>query len=420
VTWVEAISVRRALSILAAAALALVIAPSAHAAEQETINFEYGIDHRTWYWDKQVNEEVTPPVPPGSPVEPSQRVTLPSPQRPDTLPVGVYQAEHERMSAIFFDLVARGVTLGSQITNLEVTIEESQDKNEWPSVHPNQAAILACPIGEFWPDSDGPEKWEERPEFTETNCVEGKRKAGGAEDKPATWTFDLTELAQPWGEDPFAFNNGVMLLGNLEEANDDTSWQINLKIPSRDDDGTEEDEYKKTDDRVIVDLAFVPGEPVVTGEGLDTYTSTGSGSFGSSTAFGPSGGSTFGGSATTDTGTEPVTDTGTPVASKPVASTPTPTPKLPPYVWALLPLGLIALAAVRSVVLEPVGGTRPDGVIAAIRRRNAERRGGPLRELSDPLSRSIRAARTGMEFVRRRFRGFSRGVSSVARKLRKR
>jgi hypothetical protein len=49
---------------------------------------------------------------------------------------------------------------------------------------------------------------------------------------------------------------------------------------------------------------------------------------------------------------------------------------MPSYVWLAIPLGLLALSAVRSVILEPVGGPRPDGVIAAIRRRNAERRGG--------------------------------------------
>jgi hypothetical protein len=414
----EAITVRRALAILATAGLALAIVPPAHAAESDTFSFAYGSDRRSWWWDRQVNEEVTAPVdpPPGAPA-PSQRVTLPNPQQRDTLPVGVYRGEHERMSAVFFDLVTRGITEGSEITKFEVTIEESTGGHEWPSVDPAEAAINACPIKDFWPDSDGAEKWDERPPFQENGCVEGERQAGGQQ--PPTWTFDLTELAQPWGADPFANNDGVMLLGNLQGTDQDTTWQVNLKIPSRDDDGTEEDEYEQTDDRVLVDLAFVPGEPELLSEGLDTgFTSTSTGSFGPSTTFGSSG-SSFAGSPTTGTGTDTGTDSQTPVASQPVASTPTPSPKLPPYVWALLPLGLIALAAVRSVVLEPVGGTRPDGVIAAIRRRNAERRGGPLRDLTDPLSRFVRAGRTGLAVARRGFRGFGRRVSSFARRVRK-
>jgi hypothetical protein len=120
----------------------------------------------------------------------------------------------------------------------------------------------------------------------------------------------------------------------------------------------------------------------------------------------------------TDTGdTSDATEEGaTPVA----AARPSSGPKLPPYVWLLLPVGLLALAAVRSVVLEPVGGARPDGVIAAIRRRNFERRGGPLRDLSDPLSRFMVVSRQALDSARRGLRGAGRGISSVVRRVRKR
>ena len=414
---------RRALSVLAAATVALTLAPPAHAAESETVLFAYGTDRRSWWWEKQQDEEVTVPVPPGSPIEPSQRVRLPSPQRNDTLPVGVIQGDHERMSAVFIDLASRGVTEGSTITALAMTIEESQDKDEHPSVDPGKADLQACRIDEFWPDSDGNEEWETVPKFSEQDCVQGKRNTKG---NVPEWSFNLKPIAATWGQDPNE-NQGLILLGNLKNANDQTTWQVNLKIPSRDNANTPGDEYKQTQKRLIVDLKFVPGElPGLTGEGFDSgstgFSSSGS-SFGSSTSFGSSGTGGFGTSGTspvisTDTGdTSDATEEGaTPVA----AARPSSGPKLPPYVWLLLPVGLLALAAVRSVVLEPVGGARPDGVIAAIRRRNFERRGGPLRDLSDPLSRFMVVSRQALDSARRGLRGAGRGISSVVRRVRKR
>jgi hypothetical protein len=426
----ELLLVRRALSVLAVAAVALTLAPPVHAAQKETVLFAYGSDRRSWWWEKQQDEEVTVPVPPGSPIEPSQRVRLPSPQRNDTIPVGVFRGDHERMGALFFDLSSRGVTEGSTINTFSLTIEESQDKNEQPSVEPGKAEIQACRIDEFWPDSDGSEQWATRPKFSEQDCVDGKRDTKG--DVP-TWSFDLKPIAEAWGEDPNQ-NYGVMLQGNLKKANEQTTWQVNLKIPSRDNAATPDDEYKQTQKRLVVNLAFVPGEPELpTGEGFDTGTPTFSGgstggSFSGSTSFGPSSGTGFGSSGTspvvsTDTGEgtdASTTQGGAPKAAPVATAQPSSGPKLPPYVWALLPVGLLALAAVRSVVLEPVGGARPDGVIAAIRRRNFERRGGPLRELSDPLSRFMVVSRQAFDSARRGLHGARQGISSVVRRARKR
>jgi hypothetical protein len=417
-----------ALAVLAASAIALMLAPSAHAAEQEKVYFEYGVDRKSWWWEKQSDQEVTVPVPPGAPVEPSQRVRIPSPQRPDTLPVAVFRGEHERISSLYFDLIARGVTDGSSITSFGFTIEESADKHEQPSFRPADATILACRIEGFWPDSDGNEEWKTVPKYNSKACVDGKRKASG---DVATWSFAAMSIVKPWGPEPNQ-NFGVMLLGDLGKANEDTTWQVNLKIPSRDDAKTAaQDEYQMTKGRVVVSLAFVPGEPKVLGGGsLDSggstsFGSSSGGSFSSSsTGFGSSGSSGFsGGSGLGGSGTGAPTDEDnaeSKAASAPVAAAGPPPPRLPAYVWALLPLGLIALAAVRSVVIEPARGPRPDGVIAAIRLRNAERRGGPIRELSDPLSRFVRAGRTAFAAARRGLRGVGRGISGVTKKVRRR
>jgi hypothetical protein len=418
----------RALAVLALAGALMAQGPPAAAGRRGDVRYEYGTDVSSWYWERQQDQEVAPPPPPEGfpepPVAPSQRVRLPSPQRPDTLPVALWQGDHERMSALKFDLLQRGVVAGSRITQLVLEIEESEDRNEQPSVNADGAEIEACFIQDFLASGEN-EEWKARPKYDQSGCVTGKRQAPHG--KSAFWRFDLTQLAAPWARDPFS-NNGVMLQGVLPEspAPEDT-WQVNLKIPGRDAAETPEDEYRISRNRVRLTLAFVPGEVPGQGTGpLDAGTSYSGngGTFGSSTSFGT-------GSSPVSSGGVPATGTGAPSTEPSPASASRPggaglpQPRLPGYVWALIPLGLLALSAVRSVVMEPAGGIRPDGAIASIRRRNAERRGGPLREVTDPLSRALTAARRGALAVGRGVRGTGRGlsnawssVSGVARKVR--
>lgn len=415
---------RAFLAVCAAALLAAALPLTALAAEKpvsKSFNFDYFKDRRAWYWDKQQDVEIGLPVgiptlpPPIPPIpEPNRRQRLPNPQRPDTLPVAVYQGEHERMSAIYFNLTERGVTTGSEIQKLTFSIQESADRNEWPSVNADAAVIQACQITEFWGGADEAQVWKERPGFGESGCVEGKRDT---KTDPPTWTFDLTRLSQDWGEDPFAGNYGVMLLAVLpQDAGPSTSWQVNLKVPSRDVEparvppGQEDvDDYEQTKNRVVVDLKFIPGEePVLDTDPIDTdpvaTTTTPTSSFTPATDF------TSGTPTTAPSPAPPPAETTPPPVAAPVATT---GPQTPGYVWALLPAGLLALAAVRSVVLEPSGGTRPDGAIAAIRRRNAERRGGPLRDIRDPISAAWGGIRRGVS-------GTGAWVAKTARRLRRR
>lgn len=395
------------MAVLAAAAVMLVVPWPAWAAKADRHPFRYGIDISSWYWQRQIDEEVAPPLPLPPPVPPvSQRARLPSPQRPDTMPVAVFEGQHERMAAIKFDLAERGVTPGSEIDQLVLEIEESTDRNELPSVNPAEANIQACVILDVLTGGEN-ERFADRPQYSESDCVEGKRQTPPAPAAPR-WTFDLTELAAPWAEDPFS-NNGVMLLGLVEEGGAAETWQVNLKIPSRDDDGTEVDEYDQTKSRAVLTLEFVPGEdPFADPAGsLDTGGTGASGS-------GPLGGG--GGVPSTDlpgAGASPpappaseTPDAGT----TPAAAVAPPEPRLPPAVWLVIPLGLLGLAAVRSVVLEPAGGLRPGGVIEAIRARNAERRGGLVRAPSDPLAAAAAAfAAAG--------RGILGGARSIGRRL---
>jgi hypothetical protein len=436
--WIP--DVRRGAAVLAMASLCLSMAVPALAAaskpkpKNEDIRFEYGKDISSWYWSHQVNEEATAPVGLPPPVPPvSQRVTLPNPQRPDTLPVAVFEGQHERMSAIKFELSERGVTPGSTIEKLVLRIEESRDPNEHPSFRPEAAKIQACRLSELLTPGEN-ERFEDRPKHVDGECVDGKRETpAGA--TPA-WTFDLTKIAKPWGADPFSENNGVLLLGVLQNQGLQETWQVNLKIPARDDAATtDKNEYEQTKARVQVTLAYVPGDDLTVGsssggtEGsASSGATTGTGSSGvptgSTSSFGTSTGSvtpstdlTGAGSVTGSPGTSPAAPAAPTTQAAPVARV-TPKPRIPGSVWLLIPLGLLALSAVRSAVMEPVGGPRPDGVIVAIRRRNAERRGGPLRELSDPMARVGAVFRHGAAAVGRGLEAVGGRLSQLTRRTR--
>lgn len=412
------VRIRRGLLVLAAATLCFAVAGPAIGAPkgkdkggdkgkdapkkvEAKIEFLPGTDLSSWYWNRQMDQEVTtppgvtlpPPVPPAS-----QRVRLPNPQRPDTLPVALNQGQTERMSAVKFELFvdgdpARGVTEGSKIDKAVLFIEESADRNEQPSFRPELAKIQACLILDFLPQGEN-EQFQDAPKFSDTDCVPGTRDAvAGA--TPA-WTFDLTKVADAWAKDPFQ-NYGVMLTPVVEAG---VTWQVNLKVPRKADaDTTNGDEYDLTKNRAFMTIAYTPGEPEILEipevPDATTPTATGTGTTTSPTI------PTSTGTTSTSPLISPSTDlTGgsseIPGATPP-APVPAPTevagfglpqeqgPRMPAYVWLAIPLGLLALSAVRSVILEPVGGPRPDGVIAAIRRRNAERRGAALSQKAGVL-----------------------------------
>ena len=411
------VRIRRGLLVLAAVSMCVTLAGPVHAKTQK-IEFLPGTDVSSWYWERQQDQEVTPPTqppPPPPPLPPapaiSQRVRLPSPQRPDTLPVGHNQGRPERMSAIKFTLDERGVIEGSKIKKLVLFMEESPDRNEQPQVRPELAKIQACRILDFLSQGEN-EQFKDAPKFDDKDCAEGTREVvAGA---PAVWTFDLTKLADAWGKNPFE-NYGVMLVGTGTDT-----WQVNLKVPRKDSPAEEGDQYEMTKNRAFVQIDFIPGEPIElevpdVPAAPPAPSSSGTSSVPSSSGFSPSGSPII----------DPSTDfTGADPGTAPPPAAPAPTeqagflvppetgPRMPAYVWLAIPLGLLALSAVRSVVLEPVGGPRPDGVIAAIRRRNAQRRGGSLAVRQGALGRMS-------EGIKRGVGGIGTGFSSLTRSLRR-
>ena len=369
---------RRAASVLALTAALAVVLPGAPArAATQRILYKDGTDRISWYWNKQVDQEVG-----AGPI--SQRVRLGNPQSTDTMPVAVEAGKPERISAIYFDLSSRGVTAGSTISKAVLTVTEVSDPNEQPPYNTQGKVIQACRIEDYWPAGSA-EKWETAPQFDDSSCAKGKRDTK-PKSEPPTWTFNLTRLAQPWGEDPFGSNNGVMFLGVIPKgAGPAESWQINLKVPSRDKVATPQNESKQTRDRAFLSLVFTPGQPSALAPPAPPPPPPPPPDFGG-TAAAPS--SNFGTEPGAESPAAQPTPTAQGIQAQPVGQV---QPRAPWYAWMLIPIGLLAWAAVRPLVLEPARGLRPGGAVTTIRALNAQRRGMPLQEPTDPLVRALEA-----------------------------
>ncbi|MBI4729213.1 MAG: hypothetical protein HY775_06875 [Acidobacteria bacterium] len=388
--------------------MALILPPVADAADQ-TLRFTYGVDQFSWYWTKQKDVLVEGPDVPGAPI-PAQRVRVSNPQAGNTLPVAVGTDEQgnpgafERISAIQFSLADRGLPAGATITKFVLRLIEKDDSNEFPSFNDGGREILACRIGGYWPPGSA-EVWATQPPYGGKStvpskppfqfCAAGKRNAS----KP-DWTFDLTQIAGPWGENPFnAF--GVMLVPVLGDGSTD-AWQINLKVPARDAEGNIKPDTK---DFATVTLAFTPPAPAPSGGG-------GGGGGGGTTGFTPSAPPAYLPPAfvppyepagtiappsvpsSVDPSSQDVARPGVSLAAPAQGA-----PPMPGIVWALVPVGLAALATVRTAIFQPRAATRAGSVIAAIRARNHERGGGVGPAEGDPLGRAGAALARGRAAV---------------------
>lgn len=365
--------------LLTSAAVVLAVAPPVTAAKEET-NFTPPKDRSAWYWEPQIDMVVPPDeqteqlcdtVPPAVPCA-QQRVRLPSPQDLDTLPVAVVNGEQDKIYALYFNLTERGITAGAEITKFIFQITEGQTSRDvMRTFNAAEKRVEACLITDFWPEGQGdPQVFDTQPPYDASGCVEGHRFEG----EPAIWEFNITELTATWGLDPFS-NNGVMLVPVIEGDGPTESWQVNFKVPLRDRPETpKQDEGLASRDRIAARIEYEPAPPP---PALPPPPSS-TGGF-TPPSFTP---------PTTEETVEPPAEEEPGEEAPPVVVTTTDesTPQLPGYVWLLIPIGLIALAAVRSVVLEPVGGTRTAGVIAAIRRQNAAKRGTSLEGAPVPLA----------------------------------
>jgi hypothetical protein len=385
------------LRLAAAAALALtVLAWPAPAAAQgdggEELQFDYGVDGVSWYWSRQIDETVEL----GSV---AQQVEWPNPQSATTMPVAVELGENTKVAALAFNLAERGVTEGSTITDFKLTVAEGDDPGDSPTFNPLARLVQACPITEAWTAGEA-EMWDVMPPVGDA-CVVGERtepapeevadaeallaetqesiEAGGAggetpvvEVPLPTWTFDLTPIAADWGQDPFA-NHGVMFMPVMDDATPVDTWQVNLKLPLRDDPQTPVDEYEATAYRLAAEFAYTPGEPAGDGTtGPGTAPSGGSG--GGATGGGVGTGGGGGGSGVEEPAAE---DAASGEALAPAAYEPV-EPKAPWYVWTLIPAGIVGAYVLHTVMGASSATAGGSGAIDRIRAHNLAERGWAL------------------------------------------
>lgn len=434
----------RTLSVLMLAGMSFLLSPPVLAVERHTLVYTFGVDRSSWFWTKQrdvvveappeapsppcpENPPGTPPQAPGVPcVTPSQRQRVRNPQAANTLPVSVSVAESyvagaprpvdfEKISAINFGLVDRGIQPGAVISKFILKILEGQELSEFRSYNNTDRKIMACSIGDYWPDGQqDPQEWNTQPPyggqnrvpsappFDESACVPGTRtEAGGS----PVWSFDLIQFATGWGEDPFGKNNGVMLVPVLEEdANKQEPWQINLKAPNRDNVDTANNEYLDSKGNLTAIVEFTPAPPITFPDfSPGGFTPPFSPPLGTSPGFTPSAPLFPSVPSSVAGGSPPVV----PPPTAPVnVGAQQASSQVPGIVWLLVPVGLIALAMMRSAVLEPAAASSEHGVISAIRRRNVERRGAAT-VTADPLGRAgaavSKAARSAVEGLSKLF-----------------
>lgn len=427
-------SVRRMLFVMAIVGLVFAVAVPSSVAQKNKKKKKKGavtapvkVEGTTWYWESQESvapSDTTGGCPEGVPVCPDQRVALPNPHEVGALPVQVLEGEDEKVSAILFDYSFLGeLPNGAKISKFTFSVTESPDaRDRTQFVNAANKSVLACLITDFWPPSeDGAEDMENAPPFDCTKSATGTR-VPGQDGAPATWTFDITEIAAPWGEDASS-RFGVMLAG-VRSGNE--SWQIVLKGTRRDAQETPADEQELNKGNIQASITYTANpepKPPTTSNGTDDATTTPVTTTPPTTTTTPvtttpvSGSGDFGIGSSTAAPPAPVaeeipeTTTIQPVATEQAG------PEMPAYVWALFPVGLLALAMVRSVVMDPIPGKRPDGVVAQIRERNAQRRGTPLapaaRSRLAGVGRFVRSAGGGM---RRGSRGLIRGMGKLTKR----
>jgi len=355
----------------------------------EELQYDYGVDGVSWYWSRQIDETLEL----GSL---AQQIELPNPQSATTMPVAVELGENTKVAALSFNLAERGVPEGSTITDFTLTVAEGDDAGDSPTFNPLAKLIQACPITEAWSSGEA-EMWDVQPPVGD-GCVVGERaepdpeevadaeallaeaqeaiEDGGEGDVGVvevplpTWTFDLTPLAADWGQDPFA-NYGVMFTPVMDDATPIDTWQVNLKLPLRDDTQTPVDEYEATAYRLGATFAYTPGEAA--GDGSTDPVTSGGGS--SDSTSGGGGGSGGGGSGADDAAAEEESASAAelePAAYEPVE------PAAPWYVWTLIPAGLVAAYVLHTVMGASGAAAGGNGAIDRIRSHNLDRRGWAL------------------------------------------
>jgi hypothetical protein len=408
------VTIRRLLRIVCSVVGAtFLLAPAAAAAPAQG---EAPVTTTAWYWETQRSQKVTDPTSGAdvatleapNPFCPSTSAGGPPPEsgacQEGRLPVEVQGSDYEepdKISAVGFDLSI--VPLGGEVRKMTATFLEANDRQSDP-INAEGKQLQACIVEEFFGGGNA-RQYDEAPQHTcsptdpvaKRKPVKVKNEDGEQEDR-FQYTFDLTALAAQWVE-AGDLQGGIMIYPAQPKDPDpssDANWRVVLT-------GADEQEEKGVITRIVYTEPDPDGALGGGLEDLGEFESDGGGG-----TFGSAGGSDFGdssgsgddfGDTAGDTAEEP-TEEGEPeelsLAGEQASDT-APVETLPGYVWLAILAGLVAFSLVKQAVLESAAGIRPDGVLAQIRRLNAERRGAPIEEIVagtsgrfDPVIRGLK------------------------------
>jgi hypothetical protein len=418
--------IRRLFAAGLVAGLSLALLAPAGAARAKTV--KPGTMSAAWYWEEQRRQTVQDPdgtdaatLEFPNPFCPGAPGNLGAPDatcRAGRLPVEVRGGDYKSpnmISALGLDLMA--APIGSKVKKFTVTLKEASDEQSKP-VNVEGKKVQACPVTEFFGDGEA-RLYKEAPKFkcSKSDPMGTRKKVPGKKGSDPTfeWTFNLTGFAKKWVAKGSPVT-AVMFMP-VEPKNPgpgDREWRVVFT-------GAAKPEEKGV--RSI--LVFEPAEFEDPLAGLD-FSDTGSSGGGSSGGFGSTGGFEFGGDgssasslpagkASTGGSTAPrdepanTTDDAANAAAE-AAQPPAPI-GVPWYMWLAILVGIAGFTLVRNFVLESATGVRPNGVLAQIKRINADRRGSAA-TLAE--SSPVTAAWSGLMDAGRRFGG---GVRSLAGKI---
>lgn len=376
----------------AVSAVALLVLPGTAALAAEA---EPAVSTTAWYWESQQSQKVTDPtsgadiatIEAPNPFCPSTSIGGPPEEagscKEGRLPVEVQNSDYEtpdKISAVGFDLSL--IPLGSEVKEMTVKFLEANDDQSAP-VNGAGKKLQACFVQEFFGPGEA-RVYREAPRFecletdpiAERKEVQVENEEGEKEDR-FQYKFDLTPFAVRWIEEG-KLQSSIMLFPvqpeeSEFEASTDSNWRVVLSGPA-------------ATNGVITKVRYTPGELPSFG-GLDGGFDPGGG-FGDAGSFGTGSTGSFdaGAPLDSDTGVDPTATAEAPADEEPSVldslaaeeTSDTAQPGLPGYVWLAILAGLVGFSLVRQVVLEQAAGIRPNGVLAQIRRVNADRRGGSI------------------------------------------
>lgn len=391
-------SIARLAGVVACCA-ALVAAPASVAAAKSAKPL---VTTYAWYWENQDQRSVNDPTSGADvvTVTPGNAFFCPGAEgvanpgqtcKPGRLPVEVLSGDYkepDKVSAVAFDLTI--APIGSKVSKFTASFLEASDPQS-ESYNIDGKKLEACLVTQVFGGGEA-RRYKEVPKFkcskdpilatrSKVKPAPKPKKGKEADEERFEWTFNLTAPAKKWVKDG-EFATGVMLrpFEPKKPGPDDENWRVVLE-------GTENPKGVRTQ------LEFVPAElPDPFGD-LDTGGSGGGGGDISGGDLGSDlgGSTTFSSDSPADTGSdlgsgsvsETVPETSEESSSPEAAEEPelagdetdSVPGGLPAYVWLALLAGLAGFSALRSVVFEHASGARPNGVLAQIRKLNAERRG---------------------------------------------